>query len=66
MLAAKEVIPLSGAAWEYAVFIIAYFAIVHYANILDKTEVSMIGDIRKTIRQSVSGRIPQVIKALAS
>ncbi|WP_269851986.1 flippase [Methanosarcina horonobensis] len=66
MLAIKEVIPLSGAAWEYAVFIIAYFAIVHYANILDRTEVSMIGEIRKTIRQNVSGHIPQAIRTLAS
>ncbi len=66
MLVAKEVIPLSGAAWEYAVFIIAYFAVVYYANILDKTEVSMIGEIRKTIRQNVSVRIPQSIKTLVS
>jgi O-antigen/teichoic acid export membrane protein len=66
MLTAKEIIPLSGAAWEYAVFIIAYFAIVHYANILDKTEVSMIGEIRKTIRQNVSIHIPQAIKTLVS
>ena len=64
MLAAKEVIPLSGAAWEYAAFIIAYVMIVHYANILDKTEVSMVGEIRKTIRQNVSVHIPKVIKTL--
>lgn len=64
MLVAKEVIPLSGATWEFAAFIIAYFAIVHYANILDKTEVSMIGEIRKTIRQNVSVRILQSIKTL--
>ncbi|MDQ1275600.1 MAG: hypothetical protein QG610_1175 [Euryarchaeota archaeon] len=66
MLVAKEVIPLSGAVWEYAVFIIAYIAVVHHANILDKTEVSMLGEIRKTIRQNVSVRIPHAIKTLVS
>lgn len=66
MLIAKEIIPLSGAAWEYAVFIIAYFAVVHSANILDKTEVSMIGEIRKTIKQNVSSCIPQAVKTLVS
>lgn len=66
MLAAKEVIPLSGAAWEYAIFIIAYFVIVHYAKILDKTEVSMISEIRKTIRHNVSTHIPEKLKTLTS
>lgn len=66
MLVAKDVIPLSGAVWEYAIFIIAYIAVVHYANILDKDEVSMIGEIRKTIRQNISGHIPQPVKALVS
>jgi O-antigen/teichoic acid export membrane protein len=65
MLAVKGLIPFSGAAWEYVAFIIAYLAIVHYANILDKTEVSMIGDIRKTIRQNVSVYVPQIIKTRA-
>ncbi|WP_410509882.1 flippase [Methanosarcina hadiensis] len=66
MLVAKDVIPLSGAVWEYAVFIIAYIAVVHYTKILDKDEVSMIGEIRKTIRQNISGYIPQPVKALVS
>lgn len=66
MLVAKDVIPLSGAVWEYAVFIIVYIAVVHYANILDKTEVSMLGEARKTIRQNISGHIPQAIRALVS
>ena len=64
MVVAKEVIPLSGAIWEYAVFIIAYITVVHYANILDKTEVSMLGEIRKAVRQNISVRIPQTIRTL--
>ncbi|MPM40546.1 hypothetical protein SDC9_87190 [bioreactor metagenome] len=64
MVVAKEVIPLSGAVWEYAVFIVAYITVVHYANILDKTEVSMLGEIRKAVRQNISVRVPQAIRTL--
>ncbi|AKB61666.1 flippase [Methanosarcina mazei] len=64
MLAAKIIIPLSGAAWEYAVFIIVYFAVIHYAKILDKDEISMVDEIRKNIRQNVSVHVPQAIKTL--
>lgn len=66
MLVAKEVIPLSGAAWEYAAFIVGYLLIVHRAKILDSTEIKMIGEIRKTIRYNISLRIPEALKTLAS
>jgi O-antigen/teichoic acid export membrane protein len=66
MLAVKNTFMLTGAVWEYAGFIVAYFLIVQRANILDKTEMDMIGDIRKLIRHNISIHIPQALKTLAS
>jgi len=66
MLAARKALLLSGADWEYAAFIILYFVIIKSANVLDSTELNMIGDIRKAIRYNIRLRIPQAIKSLAS
>ncbi len=66
MLAAKNAHLLTGATWEYAVFIVGYFAIVHRAKVLDNTEMMIIGEIRKAIRYNISLRIPETLKTLAS
>lgn len=66
MLAAKNVLMLTGAIWEYVTFIVVYFLIVQHTNILDKVEMDMIGDIRKLIRHNISTHIPKSIKALKS
>jgi O-antigen/teichoic acid export membrane protein len=65
MLAAKQALLLSGANWEYAAFVVFYFVIIRYANVLDKTELNMIREIRKSIRYNIDIRIPQAIKSLA-
>lgn len=62
MLVVKEVFLLSGAVWEYAAFILVYLAIIQYAKILDKTEISMISEIRKNFRYNVRIYIPQALK----
>ncbi len=64
MLAAKNVLMLTGAIWEYVTFIVVYFLIVQRTNILDKVEMDMIGDLRKLIRQNVSTSIPKTLKHL--
>lgn len=66
MLAAKNVHLLTGAPWEYAVFIVGYFLIVNRAKILDNTEMRMIGEIRKNFRYRISLRIPEPLKTLTS
>jgi len=66
MLAAKNAFLLSGANWEYAAFVVVYLFLVQRANILDKTEISLLGEIRKDIRYNVSLHIPQTLKSLAS
>jgi O-antigen/teichoic acid export membrane protein len=66
MLAARNAHLLTGATWEYAVFIVGYFAIVHRAKVMDNTEMMMIGEIRKAIRYNISLRIPEKLKTLAS
>ncbi|AKB78417.1 Heteropolysaccharide repeat unit export protein [Methanosarcina horonobensis HB-1 = JCM 15518] len=65
MLATREAIPLSGEAWEYAAFVLVYFFVIQYANILDKSEVSMIGEIQKDIRYNLGVRIPNILKIRA-
>src|SRR5674476_688470 len=42
MLAARKALLLSGANWEYAAFVIVYFVIIRYANVLDNAELNMI------------------------
>jgi len=49
MLAARKALMITEASWEYATFIILYFAIIHYANILDENEKNIVGEIRKGI-----------------
>ena len=66
MLAAKNAHLLTGALWEYAVFIVGYFLIVHRAKILDSAEMKMISEIRKNFRYRISLRIPEPLKTLAS
>jgi O-antigen/teichoic acid export membrane protein len=66
MLAVKSVHLLTGATWEYAVFIVGYFTIVHRANVLDSTEIQMLGEIRKAFRLNIRLRIPEAIKTLAA
>jgi hypothetical protein len=66
MLAAKNVHLLTGATWEYAVFIVGYFTIVHRAKVLDNTEIEMLGEIRKAIRVNISPRIPEIVRTLAA
>ena len=66
MLAAKSAHLLTGATWEYAVFIVGYFTIVHRANVLDSTEIQMLGEIRKALRLNIRLHIPEAIKTLAA
>ena len=68
MLAAKNALLLSGVTWEdmYIVFVAVYFLIVQRAKVLDKTEIKIIGEIRKTILYNIGVRVPQAIKTLAS
>lgn len=66
MLAAKNAHLLTGATWEYVIFIVGYFLIVHRAKILDNTEMKMIGEIRKSLRYNIRLHIPKALKALAS
>ncbi|AKB38093.1 Heteropolysaccharide repeat unit export protein [Methanosarcina siciliae C2J] len=66
MLAARKALLLSGAGWEYAVFVIVYFGTIKAANVLDSTELNMIGEIRKAIRYNIRILIPQALKSLAS
>ncbi len=65
MLAAKNTLLLSRAAWEYAAFVFVYFALIQYANVMDKTEMNIIGEIRKTIRYNIGIRIPKVFRVRA-
>jgi hypothetical protein len=66
MLAAKKAHLLSGANWEYAAFVIVYFVIIRYANVLDNAELNMIKEIVNSIRYNIDIRILQALKALAS
>jgi O-antigen/teichoic acid export membrane protein len=62
MLAARKALLLTGASWEYAAFIILYYAIVEHAKILDENEVNIIGKIKKDIRYNIGIRIPHIFK----
>jgi O-antigen/teichoic acid export membrane protein len=65
MLAARKALLLTGANWEYAAFIILYFVVVLYANILDENELSIIGEIRKEIWYNIGVRIPHLLRIRA-
>ena len=65
MLAARKSLLLTGANWEYAAFIILYFAIVHYANVLEENEKNIISQIRKDIRYTIGVRIPHMFRIRA-
>jgi hypothetical protein len=64
MLAAKKAYLLSGANWEYAAFVIVYFVIIRYANVLDNTELNMIKEIVNSIRYNIDIRILRCLKRL--
>jgi len=66
MLAARKALPLSGANWEYAAFVIVYFVIIRYANVLDNAELNMIREIEKSIRYNIDIRILKALKARVS
>jgi O-antigen/teichoic acid export membrane protein len=66
MLVAKDALLLSGTNWECAAFVIAYFVIIRYANVLDNTEIYIIIEIREYIRYNIDIRIPQTLKVLTS
>lgn len=65
MLTARKALILTGANWEYAAFIIFYFAVVLYANILEKNELRIIGEIRKDIWHYIGIRIPHMFRIRA-
>ena len=62
MLAARKALMLTGANWEYAAFIILYFAIIQYANILDRNEKNIVGEIRKGIFDTIGIRISYIFR----
>ena len=66
MLVVKDALLLSGASWEFAAFVVAYFLIIQYAKLLDETEIKMIAEIRKSIRYNISIHIPQALKIRAA
>jgi O-antigen/teichoic acid export membrane protein len=65
MLAARKALLLTGASWEYAAFIILYFAIIQYANILDENEKNIVGEIKKGIWNTIGVRIPYMFRIRA-
>jgi O-antigen/teichoic acid export membrane protein len=64
MLAAREMLPLSGASWEYAAFMIVYFVAIRSAKVLDEKEMDMVNGIKKAIMQNISTLLPQALKTL--
>jgi O-antigen/teichoic acid export membrane protein len=66
VLVAKDILLLSGAVWECAAFIIAYFVIIKHANILDEAEIKMIAEIRKTIRYDIRVHLPEALRMHAT
>lgn len=65
MLTARKALMLTGANWEYAAFIILYFAVILYARILDQNELNIIGEIRKEIWYNIGVRIPHLLRIRA-
>lgn len=65
MLTARKALLLTGANWEYAVFIILYFAIILFANILDQNELNIISEIRKDIWSYIGLRMPHLLRIRA-
>ena len=62
MLAAREMLPLSGTGWEYASFMVVYFVAIRYAKVFDETETDMVNGIKKTIVQNMSILLSQALK----
>jgi O-antigen/teichoic acid export membrane protein len=58
MLAASRVLPISGASWEYATFMIVYFLAIRYAKVIDDMEMDMVKDIKKAVLQNINIRLP--------
>lgn len=66
MYAAGKALLLTGTNLEYTAFIIVYFVIIRYANVLDDAEMDMARKISKSIRYNIDIRILQALKALAT
>jgi Membrane protein involved in the export of O-antigen and teichoic acid len=62
MLLAKNVLLPTGASWECAAFVIAYFLIIRHAKLLDEDEIEMVAEIWNAIRYNISVHIPQVLR----
>lgn len=66
MFSAGKALLLTGTNLEYTAFIIVYFVIIRYANVLDDAEMDMARKISKSIRYNIDIHILQALKALAS
>jgi O-antigen/teichoic acid export membrane protein len=66
VLVAKDALLLTGASWEFAAFVAAYFLIVRHAKLLDESEIKMIAEIRKSIQYNISLHIPQALRIRAA
>ncbi|MDQ1252300.1 MAG: hypothetical protein QG646_1421 [Euryarchaeota archaeon] len=61
-LIVKTVFLLSGASWECAAFVVAYFLIVRHANLLEEAEIKMLSEIWNTIKQNINFQISHVLR----
>jgi O-antigen/teichoic acid export membrane protein len=66
MYAAGKALLLTGTNLEYTAFIIVYFVIIRYANVLEDAEMDMTRKISNSIRYNIDIHILQALKALAS
>jgi hypothetical protein len=62
VLIVKNVLLLSGASWECAAFVVAYFLIVRHANLLEEAEIKMLSEIWNTIKQNINFQISHVLR----
>lgn len=66
MLIAKSEFLIPNVIWEYSFFIATYFLILSRAEIMDSTEINMLGEIRERIRYNVNILIPKAFKSFES
>jgi O-antigen/teichoic acid export membrane protein len=57
MLVIKSVFSLTGTGLECTAFILVYFAIIRYANILDKNEIEILSNSLSDIHDNASNKI---------
>lgn len=62
VLTVNNVLLLSGASWECAAFVVAYFLIVQHSNLFDEAEIKMITEIWNNIRQKVNLQLSQAFR----